>query len=291
MLEQQIVNGVMVGSVYVLIAVSFTLAIGVLNFLNFSLPPIFMLCGMVAWSLSRIGLGWPLVIVAVFLTGAGMSLVIERFTYRWLRSTDHFTPLVSSMGFWILIENLVLIHWGSDTQVVASPFHDVSFRLFGLLFSALQLVGLAVAILLVAGLAMLIGSSNIGRGLRAVAENTDTAIMLGVDVDRVVPVVFVISGIFTALAALLFVFNYQQVRFDMGEGVALKGISAMVIGGMGSVWGAVVGGLLIGVVEVISIWRFGADFGKISIYGLLVTILIIRPTGLFGAAAIGQGRL
>jgi branched-chain amino acid transport system permease protein len=115
--------------------------------------------------------------------------------------------------------------------------------------------------------------------------------MLGVDVHRVVPVVFVISGIFTALAALLFVFNYQQVRFDMGEGVALKGISAMVIGGMGSVWGAVVGGLLIGVVEVISIWRFGADFGKISIYGLLVTILIIRPTGLFGAAAIGQGRL
>jgi branched-chain amino acid transport system permease protein len=124
--------------------------------------------------------------------------------------------------------------------------------------------------------------TRIGRALRTIAEDSDTALMLGVDIYRLVPLVFVISGLFAAFAGILFALNYRQVHPFMGEALGLKGISAMVVGGMGNIWGAIVGGLIIGLVEVLSIDAFGADFVDISIYGLLLAILILRPTGLFG---------
>ena len=291
MLEQQIINGLMLGSVYVLVAVAFTLTIGVLNFLNFSLPAIFMLGGMFTWMLLTQGVHWLAVLLIALAIGAAVSLVVERFTYRWQRSSDHFVPLVSSMAFLILIENLVLIYWGSDLHTVKPPFENVSVRIGHLLFSVPQLLALIIAVALVAGLSIVLNRTSVGRGLRAIAENTDTAIMLGVDVFKVVPAVFLISGVFTALGGVLFAVNYQQVSFNMGEAVALKGISAMVVGGMGNIWGAIIGGLLIGVVEALSTSWFGADFSKITVYGLLIAILIVRPTGLLGGATLGRARL
>ena len=290
MLAQQIVNGLMLGSVYVLVAIAFTLTIGVLNFLNFSLPAIFMLCGMVCWAARAAGLSWPSTALVVFLVGALVSLVVERFTYRRQRAADHFVPLVSAMAFLILIQNLVLLQWGSDIETVAPAFGGANFRLGGLLLSAPQLFGLGAALAAVVCLVLLLNRTRLGRGLRAIAENPDTAQLLGVSVNRVVPSLFVISGLFTAFAALLFVLDYHQARFDMGQAVAFKGIAAMVVGGMGSVWGAVAGGLLLGVVEVLAVWRLGADFANVAVYGLLVVILIIRPTGLFGGSGTRVGR-
>ncbi|MGE5148231.1 MAG: ABC transporter permease subunit, partial [Candidatus Eiseniibacteriota bacterium] len=106
-----------------------------------------------------------------------------------------------------------------------------------------------------------------------------------------VPVVFVVSGLFTAFGGILFALTYQQVQPFMGEAVALKGISAMIVGGMGSIWGAVAGGLLIGIAEVLAVQLVGADFVDIVVYGLLLLILMVRPTGLFGAVALGKGKL
>jgi branched-chain amino acid transport system permease protein len=154
-----------------------------------------------------------------------------------------------------------------------------------------QLLGLAVTIALVGVLSLVLRRTRVGRGLRAIAESPDTAIMLGVDIFKVVPVVFVISGLFTAFGGILFALNYQQVQPFMGEEVALKGISAMIVGGMGSIWGAVLGGLIIGVAEVASIQMVGADFVDIVVYGLLLLILMVRPTGLFGRAALAKGKL
>jgi branched-chain amino acid transport system permease protein len=291
MVEQQLVNGLMLGSIYVLVAVAFTLTIGVLNFLNFSIPGIFMIGGMFTWAALGLGVPWIPAVVLVLLAGAAASLVVERFTYRWMRASDHFVPLVSSMAFLILMENLVLNVWGSDLQRVAVPFPNVSVHVAGLIVSLPQLVGLAVTVALVSALSLVLRRTRVGRGLRTIAESPDTAIMLGVDIFRVVPVVFVISGLFTAFGGILFALNYQQVQPFMGEEVALKGISAMIVGGMGSIWGAVAGGLLIGVAEVVSIQLVGADFVDIVVYGLLLLILMARPTGLFGAAALGKGKL
>ena len=130
---------------------------------------------------------------------------------------------------------------------------------------------------------MRLAKTRLGRGLRTIAEDSETALILGVDVRRIVPLVFLLSGLFAGLAGMLFALNYRQVHPFMGEALGLKGISAMVLGGMGSVWGAIAGGLIIGLTEVLSIQFFGADGVDISVYGLLLLLLIVRPTGLFGA--------
>lgn len=284
MLEQQLVNGLMLGSVYALVAVAFTLAIGVLNFLNFSIPGLFMVAGMLTWFALRAGVAWPLAALLAIASGGLLSLLVERFTYRLMSRSEHFVPLVTSMAFLILFENLVLIVWGSDLQRVPLPFASVSWRVGTTVIAVPQLIGLACAIFTVLLLDRLLKRTRLGRGLRTIAEDAETAVMLGVPVTRVVPVVFLIGGLFTALGGFLFALNYQQASPFMGEEVALKGISAMVVGGMGNIWGAIAGGLLIGIAETFSIHWFGARAVDISVYGLLLAILFVRPTGLLGGA-------
>ena len=284
MLSQQIVNGVMLGSVYVLVAVAFTISIGILDFLNFSIPGLFMLGGVFSWLLIEAGLPWALAIVLALMAVAATSLVIERFTYRWMKGSDPEVPLVSSLGFLILFENLMLIYAGSDQQAFPRIFPDLNLRMMGLVLGVPQLISLTLAVGLVALIHRMLKTTRIGRQVRAIAENPETAYILGIDVDRIVAIVFLISGVLAALAGVLFAFNYLQVSPFMGEEVGLKGISAMIVGGMGNVWGAVIGGLLIGLTEVLSISFLGADFVDITVYGLLLVLLILRPQGLTGRA-------
>ncbi len=290
MLEQQIVNGLMLGSVYALVAVAFTLAIGVLNFLNFSIPGLFMAAGMLTWFFLKTELHWLVAALLAIASGGLLSILVERFTYRLMSRSEHFVPLVTSMAFLILLENLVLVVWGSDLQRVPLPFASVSFALGPTVVAVPQLAGLALAVAAVACLHLVLKKTRIGRGLRTLAEDPETATLLGVDVRRVVPVVFVVGGLFTALSGFLFAINYQQASPFMGEEVALKGISAMVVGGMGNIWGAILGGLLIGVVETFSIHWFGARSVDIGVYGLLLAILFVRPTGLLGGI-VRQARM
>ncbi len=277
----------MLGSIYAMVAVALTLSIGVLKFLNFSIPGLFMIGGMVTWALVRQGMPWPLAAAAALIVGAAASLVVERFTWRWMRMAEEFMPLVSSMAFLILFENLAVAYWGSDLQSMPRLFASADWRIGHLVISVPQLLGLVCSVLLIWGLSLLLAKTRIGRALRTIAEDSDTALLLGVDIHRIVPLVFVISGLFAALGGILFALNYRQVHPFMGEALGLKGISAMVVGGMGNIWGAIAGGLIIGLAEVFSVHVFGADFVDISVYGLLLLILIVRPTGLFGGAVAG----
>jgi branched-chain amino acid transport system permease protein len=290
MLEQQLINGLVLGSVYALLAVAFTLAIGVLNFLNFSIPGLFMVAGMLTWFFLKAAIPWPIAALLAIASGGLLSILVERFTYRLMSRSAHFVPLVTSMAFLILFENLVLIAWGSDLQRVPLPFETVSWHLGSTVIAVPQLVGLACAVLAVACLDALLKRTRTGRGLRTIAEDAETAVLLGVPVERVVPVVFIVGGLFTALSGFLFAVNYQQASPFMGEEIALKGISAMVVGGMGNIWGAILGGLLIGVVETFSITWFGARAVDIGVYGLLLAILFVRPTGILGGV-IRQRRM
>jgi branched-chain amino acid transport system permease protein len=205
-----------------------------------------------------------------------------------MRNAQHFVPLVSSMAFLLLFEHLAVIYWGSELRTVPSLFPNADWRIAGLVISLPQLSGLVCSIVLIWALTLVLARTRFGRGLRTIAEDSDTALLLGVDINRIVPVVFLISGLFAALAGVIFALNYRQVQPFMGEMVGLKGISAMIVGGMGNIWGSIAGGLIIGLVEVMSIGYFGADFVDIAIYGLLLLILFIRPTGLFAADFAGQ---
>jgi branched-chain amino acid transport system permease protein len=275
----------MLGSVYAMIGVAMTLSIGILRFLNFSIPALFMIGGMVTWALVHLGAPWPIAALAALMVGAFVALVVEAFTWRWMRRAEPFIPLVSSMAFLILFEHLAVALWGSDLQTLPRLFGaGVDWRVGRLVVSVPQVAGLVISVGMVAALSFVLLRTQLGRGLRTIAEDSDTALLLGVDIGRIVPVVFVASGVFAALAGVLFALNYRQVDPFMGEALGLKGISAMVVGGMGNVWGAIVGGMVIGLVEALSIAYLGADFVDITVYGLLLMILVLRPSGLFGGA-------
>ena len=132
--------------------------------------------------------------------------------------------------------------------------------------------------------------SKVGRALRAIAENPDAAAIMGIDVDRIVPIVFILIGFLCGVSAAIFAINYHEVSPYMGDHVGTKAIAAMVIGGLGSVWGAIAGGLIVGLSETLSIYFFGASSAQITVWGLLLVLLVFRPTGLFGHNAIGKGK-
>ncbi|UPY38758.1 branched-chain amino acid ABC transporter permease [Sediminicoccus sp. KRV36] len=291
MIAQQLVNGLMLGGIYVLVAVSFTLFFGCLNFLNFSVPALFMLGGFLTWAGVAAGLPWPAAVLLALTVAALASLLVERLTWRLQRGGPPLIPLVSSLGFLILFENLVLVRWGSDARAIPSPFGDANWRIGELVIGLPQLFGLILSIGLVFGLQALLKRSKLGRGIRSLAENAETATMLGVEVDRVAPRLFLLAGLFCALAGVLFSLSYQLVSPYMGDQVALKGLSAMVLGGMGNIWGAVIGGLVIGLVEIFAVGALSADHVNVVVFGILLLSLIIRPTGLFGDPALGQQKL
>ena len=291
MLEQQLVNGVMLGAVYILVAVSFTLSWGLLNFLNFSIPGLFMIGGFGLWALTREGLPWALAVIGALVLAGTSAFVVERFTYRTQRMSNPVVPLVSSLGFLILIENLATVRYGSDARTVQVPFADANLHLGSVVLSVPHLASLGVALVLVAVTHAALKRSRLGRGVRAIAESADTAYLLGIPVERLVPLIFVAGGLFTGLAGLAFALSYQQVSPFMGDQIALKGVSAMVIGGMGNLWGAVAGGLLIGVLEVLATHFLGADFINVIAYGTLLLVVLLRPQGLFARHDAVQEKL
>jgi branched-chain amino acid transport system permease protein len=282
MIAQQLVNGLMLGSIYSLVVVSFTLTIGMLNFLNFSVPGLFMLGGIVSYGLLKAGIQWSVALGITLVVVALVSLIIERFTYRWLRLSSPFTPLVSSIGFLIVLENLAIIGFGSEAMRFPSPFGSTDLKIAGLLISVPQLMGMVIALAAVAAMSAMLKWSKLGRSIRGIAENPRTAETLGVNVNKTVAWIYVITGIIAAVGGMLFVFNYLQVSWNMGQEVAAKALAAMVLGGMGSVWGAVIGGFIIGLVEVLSIAYISSDAVNAIVYGALLILLFCRPHGLFG---------
>ena len=302
LLIQQFINGLMLGGILAFVAVAFTLTIGMLNFLNFTIPALFMVAAMLVWALISpgahllgFGLHW-LPALAVGITAAILaSLLIERFTYRYMKTrygdaTEHALPLVSSLGFLIVFEHLAMTLWGGDPQRFDLPFRNADITVAGFVIGLPQLFALLLAIVLVAALQTLLSRTRIGRALRAIAENPDAATLMGVEVQRLVPLVFVITGVLSALAGILYAASYGTVTPFMGDAVATDAIAGMVLGGLGNVWGAIAGGLLVGLVKVMAISFFGAEIEKIPVWGLLLLILVFRPSGLFGATRIGKGK-
>ena len=248
---RQVVSGLLLGAIYMTVAVAFTLTIGVLNFLNFTIPSLFMLTGMVAWALVSRGYltfagtwAWLVGLFVGVAVAVAASLLVERFTFRYLKmkhgdATEHAIPLVSSLGFLLIFENLILIPLGSDSQRFSVPF-KADIQIAGLVIGVAQLASCVLAVGVVAALSFILKHTQVGRALRTIAENPDTASLLGVNVGRVVPVVFILTGLLSGVAGALFTVNYGDVSPFMGDNVGTKAIAAMVLGGIGSIWGAIV---------------------------------------------------
>jgi len=279
---QQLFNGFMLGSTYALIAMAFTLLLGILNMLNFAIGEVFMLGAI--FGLTFVNLGLPIhlaLILAVLCTGL-VNLVIERFSFRPLRHAPPLVPLLSTIGFSILFQNTAENLWGSERSQFPPWMEPVDFHLGPLLISSTQIITFAAAVLLMVGLDLFIQRTRVGRGMRAVAENLETAGILGVDSNRIIAITFFVTGALAGASGILFGLSFSIVSPFMGIEPGIKGIAAMIVGGMGNLRGAIVGGIFIGITEVLSVAYFGAPARDFAVYGALFLALVIRPQGILG---------
>jgi branched-chain amino acid transport system permease protein len=290
---QQLVNGLFTGSVYALFAVGYTLIFGVLDILNLAHQAVFTAAAFLCLTLVvrfhvPVLLGLPLAMLAAGV----MGLLLDRIAFRPLRyrPDTHFSVLISSIGMGIIFESLILGAYGA--QVYRFPqgtFPDVVYQVAGARISLLQVTVIGTALLMMAALTALLRATRFGKAIRAVAQDQRAAGLLGIDVDRIIAASFFIASALGGAAGVLSALAFNVLTPDMGRGVELKGLAVIIVGGMGSIPGAVLGGLILGFVEVLSVALSGQSQLRDAIsFALLFVILLVRPRGLLGARGLRE---
>ena len=289
---QQLLNGLFIGSIYALFAIGFTLVFGILDRLNLAHPAVFAASAFIGIELVATGgLSIWLALPAVFVVGGLLGLVVERVAFRPLkgRADAHFAGLISSIALGGMLIALLQWRYGAGTRrFPVDAFPDTRFTLLGAQVTLLQVAILVISVLLMVGLTLLVARSRLGRAMRAIAENPTAARVLGIDVDRVTATTFAISSALGAVAGALFAMNVNSAQLDMGSSIELKGLAVIIVGGMGSLPGALVGGLALGLAEVFAVQYVGSSWRDLIAFGLLFTILLVRPQGLFGARRVRE---
>lgn len=289
---QQLLNGLFLGSIYALFAIGFTLVFGILDRLNLAHPAVFAAAAFVGIELVTVGglsIWVALPLVAVF--GAVLGLVIERVVFRPLkdRPDAHFAGLIGSIGLGGMFIALLLWRYGPDTRrFPVDAFPSTAFEIGGARVTLLQVAILVISVVLMAGLTWLVARSRLGRAMRAVAENPRAATVLGLDVSRVTATTFALSSALGAVAGALFAMNVNSAQLGMGSAIELKGLAVIIVGGMGSLPGALVGGLILGLAEVFAVQYVGSSWRDLVAFGLLFLLLIVRPQGLFGSRRVRE---
>jgi branched-chain amino acid transport system permease protein len=291
MFVQQLFNGVMLGSTYALIAISFTLLMGILGMLNFAIGEVFMLGAVFGLVFIRLGLPIYWAFLLAIVCAGCVSLVIERFSFRPFRQAPPLVPLLSTIGFSILIQNTAENLWGTERSQFPQWLEPFDIHLGPVLVPSTQLIIFVAAVLLMIGLDLFIQRTRVGRGMRAVAENAETASILGVDSNLIISLTFFVSGALAGASGILFGLSFSIVSPFMGMEPGIKGIVAMILGGMGNIRGAILGGLIIGIIEVLSVAYFGALAKDFAVYGALFLALVLRPQGILGMIQAERERI
>ncbi|MDB5899444.1 MAG: hypothetical protein JWP22_2794 [Ramlibacter sp.] len=290
MLAGQLVNGIVSGAMYALVAIGFSLVIGVLDKLNFAHPEVLMFGGFVGL-LTVTGLPFVWVFPAAFIAGGLLGVLTEFLAFRRFQSADaKITAALASVALGLIMTDLVQKVWGTEAVTLQVPAGWLSqgFAIGDVRFVNLQFVILGVALLLMAGLHLLLGKARIGRQIRAVAESSQSASLLGIDVKRVTQAVFFISSALAAEAGLLLALRSGAASSDIGLTFGLKALAIMAIGGLGDLRGALVGGLLIGVLEALMYQMGLGRLVEITVWVAMIAVLMFRPAGLFGSGLHGR---
>ncbi len=286
---QQVINGLFLGSIYALFALGYTLVFGVLDILNLAHQAVFMLCAFTALALVSVLHLHILVALPISIVFAGIvGILLERMAFRPLRgrSDSNISGLISSLAAAAIFESIAVGIWGPDT--VRFPFGTVpdrAIRVSGAVISELQIVIIGISVILMGVLTWLVQRTRLGRQIRAVAESPLAARILGVDVDKVIAASFFISSALGGAAGVLYGLAFNNVAAEMGRGVELKGLAVIILGGMGSMPGAVLAGFGMGLLEVLTTAQLGASYRDAVSFVVLFLVLLIRPRGLLGQAA------
>ena len=302
LLPQQLINGLTIGSVYALIALGYTMVYGVLQLINFAHGDLFMLGAMVAvFVLSgmavteglALGLAIPL-LLGVFVVSmaliAGLGVAIERVAYRPLRNASRLAPLISALGVSVFLENATMNVVGPGPRFFPEVIPTTEFVLFGVTIQDRQILILLVATALMVWLHYLVNHTTFGLAVRATAEDKDAASLMGIEIDRVIAMVFVLGPALGAAAGVLFAMYYGIVLWNVGFLAGIKAFTAAVLGGIGNIPGAMLGGLLLGLIEtfgagylpILTRDVIGPEYKDIFAFIILILVLIFRPMGILG---------
>jgi branched-chain amino acid transport system permease protein len=299
-LLQQIINGLVLGSMYALIALGYTMVYGIINLINFAHGEVLMVGALTSWTvigLMRDGMpgapGWLILFLALIIAcvvSAALNFVIEKVAYRPLRNSPKLAPLITAIGMSILLQTLAMIIWKPNYKPYPTLLPSAPYNIGGAVITPTQILILGMTAVSLAVLMWVVNFTKLGRAMRATAENPRVAALMGVKPDMVISATFIIGAILAAIAGVMYASNYGTVQHTMGFLPGLKAFTAAVFGGIGNLGGAVLGGILLGLIEAIGAGYIGtltggvlgSHYSDIFAFIVLIFVLTLRPSGLLG---------
>jgi branched-chain amino acid transport system permease protein len=297
---QELVNGVTTGALYALVALGFSMVYGVLKLLNFAHGDLYMIGAFTGYFViqwfggpSALTIPVPLLLVIMLVLAAGLvgglGVAIERFAYRPLRNAPRIAPLITAIGISFFLENSALLLFGGQTRVYNTPdFISLSSGLSigPVTISTVQIMVLVLGAALMISLQLLVNRTRLGRRMRAVAADREAAEMLGINVNMTIAVTFFLGSALAGVAGVMAGLMFNQVTNLIGFIVGLKAFTAAVVGGIGSIPGAMLGGLLIGMAESFITGYVSSTYTNLIVFGILIAVMLLRPSGLLGRAQL-----
>ena len=299
-LIQQIINGLVLGSMYALVALGYTMVYGIIGLINFAHGDVLMVGALTSWTIiagmreSMAGVpGWMILLMATaiaMVVCAALNFTIEKLAYRPLRNSSRLAPLITAIGMSLLLQTFAMIIWKPNPKSYPSMLSSEPFYLGGAVISVTQVTILAVTAITLAFLMWLVNRTNLGRAMRATAENPRVAALMGIKPDVVISATFIIGAMLAAIAGVMWASNYGTVQHAMGFMPGLKAFVAAVMGGIGNLAGAVVGGIALGLIESLGAGYLGkltgvvlgSQYTDIFAFIVLAIVLTLRPSGLLG---------
>jgi branched-chain amino acid transport system permease protein len=287
-LLQQIINGLVLGSMYALVALGYTMVYGIINLINFAHGEVLMVGALTSWTI--IGLmqesmpgtpGWIVLLIAMVIAcvvASALNFAIEKVAYRPLRNSPKLAPLITAIGMSILLQTLAMIIWKPNYKPYPTLLPSTPFNIGGAVITPTQVLILGLTAVSLAVLMWVVNYTRLGRAMRATAENPRVAALMGVKPDMVISATFIIGATLAAIAGVMYASNYGTVQHTMGFLPGLKAFTAAVFGGIGNLAGAVVGGILLGLTGGV----LGSHYSDIFAFIVLIIILTLRPSGLLG---------
>jgi branched-chain amino acid transport system permease protein len=297
---QELVNGITTGALYALVALGFSMVYGVLKLLNFAHGDLYMVGAYIGFFVIQIfggaadlSIAVPLLLVIMFVVAAGLvgglGVAIERFAYRPLRDAPRIAPLITAIGVSFFLESSALLLFGAQFRVYnTSEFISLNsgIRIGSVTIDSVQILVLVLGLVLMTGLRMLVNRSRLGKQMRAVAADREAAEMLGINVNFVITATFLLGSALAGIAGVMGGLLFNTVTSTIGFIVGLKAFTAAVVGGIGSIPGAMLGGLVIGVAESMVTGYISSTYTNLIVFGLLIVVMLVRPSGLLGRAQL-----
>ena len=299
-LLQQVINGVSLGAMYALLAIGFTLVYGIMELINFAHFNVFMIGSFVGmWALELLGLsgqsqiltGLALVgalafaFIAAMLTSGVLGVAVERIALRPLRGVGGTTGMITTIGVSYILFNVILLGAGADAKNYPNPMPVVRWEVGGAVIDLREVLIWGISFVLMLGLQLFVSRTRLGKAMRATAQDSEAARMMGVDVDRVIVTAFFLGSALAGAAALTFGLYYNYTSFLIGYTAGLRAFTAAVLGGIGSITGAMLGGIIIGLIETLGGQLIAVRWTDVIIFSILVLVLVFAPSGLLGRAA------